>query len=127
MSSKAASFVKFIVQEGKLEEVVAALKDKAPGYRSLPGVLSLTFAQTGAQEIRSCAVYDSMASLEANGPALKETLASVVPLLAEGGFERAVGEVVAEAGRPLLAPRCEVFEPPSASSVGAAPVLLLVV
>ena len=38
-----------------------------------------------------------MASLEANGPALKETLAGVVPLLAEGGFERAVGEVVVEA------------------------------
>ena len=97
MSSKAASFVKFTVQEGQLEEVVAALKDAAPGYRSLPGVLSLTFAQTGANEIRSCVVYDSMASLEANGPALKETLAGVVPLLAEGGFERAVGEVVVEA------------------------------
>ena len=97
MSSKAASFVKFTVQDGKLEEVVAALKDKAPGYRSLPGVLSLTFAQTGAQEIRSCAVYDSMASLETNGPALKETLASVISLLAEGGFERAGGELVVEA------------------------------
>ena len=97
MSSKAASFVKFTVQDGKLEEVVAALKAAAPGYRSLPGVLSLTFAQTSANEIRSCAVYDSMASLEANGPALKEAVASVVPLLAEGGFERAVGEVVVEA------------------------------
>ena len=97
MSSKAASFVKFTAQEGKLEEVVAALKDAAPGYRSLPGVLSLTFAQTSANEIRSCAVYDSMASLEANGPALKEALAGVVPLLAEGGFERGVGEVVVEA------------------------------
>ena len=97
MSSKAASFVKFIVQEGKLEEVVAALKDKAPGYRSLPGVLSLTFAQTGANEIRSCVVYDSMASLEANGPALKEALAGVVPLLAEGGFDRAIGELFIEA------------------------------
>ena len=97
MSSKAASFVKFTAQEGKLEEVVAALKDAAPGYRSLPGVLSLTFAQTSANEVRSCVVYDSMASLEANGPALKETLASVIPLLAEGGFERAVGEVVVEA------------------------------
>ena len=95
--SKAASFVKFTVQEGKLEEVVAALKDAAPGYRSLPGVLSLTFAQTGANEVRSCAVYDSMASLEANGPALKETLAGVVPLLAEGGFERAIGELFIEA------------------------------
>ena len=97
MSSKAASFVRFTVQEGKLEQVVAALKDAAPGYRSLPGVLSLTFAQTGANEVRSCVVYDSMASLDANGPALKETLAGVVPLLAEGGFERAVGEVVVEA------------------------------
>ena len=97
MSSKAASYVKFTVQEGKLEEVVAALKDAAPGYRSLPGVLSLTFAQTSASEIRSCAVYDSMASLEANGAALKETLAGVVPLLAEGGFERAIGELFIEA------------------------------
>ena len=97
MSSKAASFVKFTVQDGKLEEVVAALKDKAPGYRSLPGVLSLTFAQTGANEIRSCVVYDTMASLEANGPALKEALADVVPLLAEGGFERAIGELFIEA------------------------------
>ena len=97
MSSKAASFVRFTVQEGKLEEVVAALKDAAPGYRSLPGVLSLTFAQTSANEIRSCAVYDSMASLEANGPALKETLAGVVPLLAEGGFDRAIGELFIEA------------------------------
>ena len=97
MSSKAASFVKFTVQEGQLEEVVAALKDAAPGYRSLPGVLSLTFAQTGANEIRSCVVYDSMASLEANGPALKEALAGVVPLLAEGGFDRAIGELFIEA------------------------------
>ena len=97
MSSKAASFVKFTVQEGKLEEVVAALKAAATGYSQLPGVLSLTFAQTGANEIRSCVVYDTMASLEANGPALKETLASVLSLLAEGGFERAVGEVVVEA------------------------------
>ena len=97
MSSKAASYVKFTVQEGKLEQVVAALKAAATGYSQLPGVLSLTFAQTGAQEIRSCAVYDSMASLETNGPALKETLASVISLLAEGGFERAVGEVVVEA------------------------------
>ena len=97
MSSKAASFVKFTVQEGKLEEVVAALKAAATGYSQLPGVLSLTFAQTGANEIRSCVVYDTMASLEANGPALKEALAGVVPLLAEGGFERAIGEVVVEA------------------------------
>ena len=97
MSSKAASFVKFTVQEGKLEEVVAALKAAATGYRSLPGVLSLTFAQTGANEIRSCVVYDTMASLEARGPALKEALAGVVPLLAEGGFDRAVGEVFIEA------------------------------
>ena len=97
MSSKAASFVKFTVQEGKLEEVVAALKAAATGYSQLPGVLSLTFAQTGANEIRSCVVYDMMASLEANGPALKEALAGVVPLLAEGGFERAIGEVFIEA------------------------------
>ena len=97
MSSKAASFVKFTVQDGKLEEVVAALKDKAPGYRSLPGVLSLPFAQTGAQEIRSIAVYDTMSSLEANGSALKEAVASIMPLRAEGGFERAIGEVVVEA------------------------------
>ena len=97
MSSKAASFVKFTVQDGKTEEVVAALKDKAPGYRSLLGVLSLTFAQTGANEIRSCVVYDSMSSLESNGPALKEAVASVMPLLAEGGFDRAIGEVVVEA------------------------------
>ena len=65
--------------------------------RSKLSVLSLTFAQTSANEIRSCAVYDSMASLEANGPALKEAVASIMPLLAEGGFERAVGEVVVEA------------------------------
>ena len=97
MSSKAASFVKFTVQDGKLEEVVAALKDKAPGYRSLPGVLSLTFAQTSANEIRSCVVYDTMASLEANGPALKEAVAKILPLLAEGGFDRAIGEVFVEA------------------------------
>ena len=97
MSSKAASFVRFTVQEGKLEEVVAALKAAAPGYRSLPGVLSLTFAQTSANEIRSCVVYDTMASLEARGPALKEALAGVVPLLAECGFDRAVGEVFIEA------------------------------
>ena len=38
--------------------------------------------------------HDTMASLEANGPALKEAVASVIPLLAEGGFERVVGEVV---------------------------------
>ena len=97
MSSKAASFVKFTVQEGKLEEVVAALKAAATGYSQLPGVLSLTFSQTGANEIRSCVVYDTMASLEANGPALKEALANVVPLLAEGGFERAIGELFIEA------------------------------
>ena len=97
MSSKAASFVKFTVQEGKLEEVVAALKAAATGYSQLPGVLSCTFAQTGANEIRSCVVYDTMASLEANGPALKEAVASIMPLLAEGGFERGVGEVVVEA------------------------------
>ena len=97
MSSKAASFVRFTVQEGKTEEFIAQLKPIVKEYSQLPGVLSLTFAQTGAQEIRSCAVYDSMASLETNGPALKETLASVIPLLAEGGFERAVGEVVVEA------------------------------
>ena len=97
MSSKAASFVRFTVQEGKTEEFIAQLKPIVKEYSQLPGVLSLTFAQTGAQEIRSIAVYDSMASLEANGPALKEALAGVVPLLAEGGFERAVGEVVVEA------------------------------
>jgi len=97
MSSKAASFVKFTVQEGKLEEVVAALNAAATGYSQLPGVLSLTFAQTGANEIRSCVVYDTMASLEANGPALKEALAGVVPLLAEGGFDRAIGELFIEA------------------------------
>ena len=96
MSSKAASFVKFTVQDGKLEEVVAALKAAATGYSQLPGVLSLTFAQTGANEIRSCAVYDSMASLEANGPALKEAVAKILPLLAEGGFDRAIGEVFVE-------------------------------
>ena len=97
MSSKAASFVKFTVQEGKTEEFVAQLKPIVKEYSQLPGVMSCTFAQTGANEVRSCVVYDSMASLEANGPALKETLAGVVPLLAEGGFERAVGEVVVEA------------------------------
>ena len=57
----------------------------------------MTFAKTGAQEIRSIAVYDTMSSLEANGPALKEALANVVPLLAEGGFDRAIGEVFIEA------------------------------
>ena len=97
MSSKAASFVKFTVQDGKTEEFVAQLKPIVKEYSQLPGVMSCTFAQTSANEVRSCVVYDSMASLEANGPALKETLASVVPLLAEGGFERAVGEVVVEA------------------------------
>ena len=97
MSSKAASFVKFTVQEGKADEFVAQLKPIVKEYSQLPGVLSLTFAKTGAQEIRSIAVYDSMASLEANGPALKEALAGVVPLLAEGGFDRAIGELFIEA------------------------------
>ena len=95
--SKAASFVKFTVQEGKTEEFVAQLKVIVKPYSQLPGMLRLTFAQTGANEVRSCVVYDTMASLEANGPALKEALANVVPLLAEGGFDRAVGEVFIEA------------------------------
>ena len=97
MSSKAASFVKFTVQEGKADEFVAQLNPIVKEYSQLPGVLSLTFAKTGAQEIRSIAVYDSMASLEGNGPALKEAVASIMPLLAEGGFERAIGEVFVEA------------------------------
>ena len=97
MSSKAASFVKFTVQDGKTEEFVAQLKPIVKEYSQLPGVLSLTFAKTGAQEIRSIAVYDTMSSLEGNGPALKEAVASIMPLLAEGGFERAIGEVFVEA------------------------------
>ena len=97
MSSKAASFVKFTVQEGKTEEFIAQLKPIVKEYSQLSGVTSCTFAQTSANEIRSCVVYDTMASLEANGPALKEALANVVPLLADGGFDRAVGEVFIEA------------------------------
>ena len=57
MSSKAASFVKFAVQEGKLEEVVAALKAAATGYSQLPGVLSLTFAKTGAPNSRTTQLF----------------------------------------------------------------------
>ena len=50
-----------------------------------------------------------MASLEANGPALKEALAGVVPLLAEGGFDRAVGEVCHRRDELLaLQWRCEI-------------------
>ena len=97
MSSKAASFVKFTVQDGKTDEFVAQLKPIVKEYSQLPGVMSCTFAQTGANEVRSCVVYDTMGSLEANGPALKEAVASIMPLLAEGGFERAIGEVVVEA------------------------------
>ena len=96
MSSKAASFVKFTVQEGKTDEFVAQLKPIVKEYSQLPDVLSCTFAQTGANEIRSCVVYDTMASLEARGPALKEAVAKILPLLAEGGFDRAIGEVFVE-------------------------------
>ena len=57
MSSKAASFVKFTVQDGKTDEFVAQLKPIVKEYSQLPGVMSCTFAQTGANEIRSCVVY----------------------------------------------------------------------
>ena len=85
---------------------MAALKAAATGYSQLPGVLSLTFAQTGANEIRSCVVYDTMASLEANGPALKDAVAGVVSLLAEGGKTARSARSSSRRDEAKLAPRC---------------------
>lgn len=96
MSSHAASFVKFTIKAGKMSEMVDELKGVIPEYISLPGVLSMTFAQTGPNEIRSLVVYETMQALETNGPTLSAKLKGIMHLLEENEFERAVGEVVAD-------------------------------
>ena len=94
--AKVASFAKFTIQDGMMGEFEKKIKDGIRAYAALPGVLSMTFAKTGPNEIRTLTVYDAMASLERSAPQLKEFVGRALPCIAEGGFERWTGEVFVE-------------------------------
>jgi hypothetical protein len=97
MSTKTASFAKMTIKEGKMDDAMAKMKEAVDVFSGLPGVLSMTFAKTGERELRSLAIYDSPESLEKHGVTLKKFLAECMPMFEEGGFERAIGEIVANA------------------------------
>jgi len=94
---KVASFMKFQVQEEKIDDFVAELQPIVESFLERPGVISLTMAKTGDYEVMSCCVYDSMLSLKSNADALKESIAIVLPMISkeEGSVERYLGDVVA--------------------------------
>ena len=94
--AKATSFTKFTIKEGMMGEFEKQMTDSIRTFTALPGVLSMTMAKTGPNEIRSLVVYDKMESLELNSPKLKEIVGAAMPCIEEGGFERWTGEVFVE-------------------------------